>query len=164
MEYRKALWVAPLLLVIHNFEEYLTMPTFIAGHWRDLPGFISNITSWSSHQFSIALIIVTLMAFLFTYFGSISKANGTGMFIAITTQVVLLINAVQHIAASIWFRTYTPGVLTSIILYLPLLSYLILQSLKEGYISKKQLIYSIILGTTMLLPIILLIKWVASFL
>jgi len=164
MEYRKALWLAPLLLVIHNFEEYLTMPAFISRYWQDLPAFISNITSWSSHQFSVALIIVTLIAFLFTYFGSISEANGTGMFLAITTQVVLLINAVQHIGASIWLRTYTPGVLTSIILYLPLLSYLILRSLKEGYISKKLLIYSFILGIAMLLPIILAVKYIASFL
>lgn len=80
MEYRRVLWLAPLLLVIHNFEEYLTAPNFFASHWRELPAFISNITAWNSHQFSIALIIVTLLVFLFTYLGSISESNGTGMF------------------------------------------------------------------------------------
>lgn len=164
MEYRKALWLAPLALVIHNFEEYLTMPTFTSRHWQDLPVVISNIAAMGSDQFSAALIIVTLLAILFTFLGSISAANGPGMFIAFTTQGAMLINAVQHIFGSIWLRNYTPGVLTSVILYLPLLSYLILRALKEGYISRKLMIYSFILGTIMLLPIILLAKYIASIL
>lgn len=161
MEYRQVLWLTPILLLIHNFEEYLTMPVFIVRHGQDLPAFINNITSWSRDQLGLALIIVTLMAFLFTYWGSIGEAKGTGMFLATTTQTVLLINGVQHIAASVWFRTYTPGVLTAIVFYLPLLSYIILRALKEGCISGKLLIYSFILGAAMILPIILLIKWAA---
>jgi hypothetical protein len=81
---------------------------------------------------------------------------------AITTQVVLLINAVQHIGASVWLRTYTPGVLTSVILYLPLLSYLIWRALTEGYISKKLLGYSFFVGAILLFPIILLARWAGS--
>ncbi len=164
MEYRKALWLAPLLLVIHNIEEYLTMPTFISRHGQDLPAFIGNSLAISSEQFSIALMIVTLLAFLFTFLGSIGEANGICIFLAITTQAVLLINAVQHIVASIWLRNYIPGVLSSIVLYLPLLSYSILRALKEGYVSKKMIIYSFILGLSLLLPIILLAKYVASIL
>ncbi|MFZ2538734.1 MAG: HXXEE domain-containing protein [Oscillospiraceae bacterium] len=164
MEYRKALWLATLLLVVHNVEEFMTMPPFISRHGQDLPTLIRKATAMSSEQFSVALIIVTLFAFLFTFWGSNSEANGTGMFLAITTQIILLINAVQHIIASIWLGIYTPGVLTAIILYLPLLSYLILRALKEGYISKKLIIYSFILGTFMLLPIILLAKTIASIL
>ena len=163
MEYRKLLWLAPLLLVLHNIEEYLTMPTFISRHGQDLPAFISNIMM-SREQFSVALIIVTLLAFLFTFWGSQGEANGIGMFLAVTTQAVLLINAVQHIVASIWLRNYTPGVLTAIILYLPLVSYLTIRALKEGYVSKKLVIYAFILGTAILLPIILLAKYVASIL
>lgn len=164
MEYRRALWLGPLVLVIHNFEEYLTMPAFNTRHSQDLPAFVRNIAAMSSDQFSIALIIVTMLAILFTFLGGISEANKPGMFLAITTQAALLINGAQHIIGSIWLRTYTPGVLTSLILYLPLLSYLILRALKEGYISKKLLTYSFIWGIIMLLPVILLAKYIASIL
>jgi hypothetical protein len=36
----KAMWLTPLLLVIHNFEEQLTMQTFISRYWQD---FVSTV-------------------------------------------------------------------------------------------------------------------------
>ncbi|MDD3364061.1 MAG: HXXEE domain-containing protein [Syntrophomonas sp.] len=160
MKYRQAMWLAPLLLIIHNLEEYLTMSAFISRHLEDLPAFYKKM-AMSSEQFTQALIIVTVLAVLLTFGGSISEANGIGMLLAVTTQAGLLINAVQHIAASIWLGTYTPGVITSIFLYLPVISYLILRAFREGYISKKLIIYSFILGIAMLLPVILLAKYIA---
>jgi hypothetical protein len=59
LEYRNVLWAARLLLVIHNFEEFLAMPAFVSRHSQDIPAFLGKMMAMGSIQFAIALIIVS---------------------------------------------------------------------------------------------------------
>lgn len=137
MAFRKLMWLTPILVVFHNIEEYLTMTAFLTAHGLEIPAGLSKYTAEMAEHFSAALVIVTVMIFLITYIGSISKVNSAGRLLFFFTQVLLLLNAVQHIFGSIWLRAYTPGVITAIGLYLPVLSYLIIQAFRQDYVFNK---------------------------
>lgn len=138
MEYRKIIWLTPILLTIHNIEEYLTMPAFITSHWQDYPAFLNKYIAFMADHFSLVLLNVTLLVFLITYIGSLSKPNSPGMLLLFIMQVILLLNGLQHILSSIWIREYVPGAITSISLYLPILGYSIFLAVKEELVFKRQ--------------------------
>lgn len=138
MQYRKIIWLSPILLTFHNIEEYLTMSSFVSSYSQVYPTQIRMYVSFVMDHFSFMLISVTLLGFLITLLGSKSKALSTGMYVFVITQIIILLNAVQHISCSIWLRSYTPGVITSFFLYLPVLSYLIVRAFREGYVGKSR--------------------------
>ena len=112
------------------------MSSFVSSNWQVYPAQIRMYIAFIIDHFSVTIISVTLLGFLVTYLGSKSKAHSAGMYVLVITQIILLLNAAQHITGSIWLRSYTPGVITSVFLYLPVLSYLIVRAFRNGYVGK----------------------------
>ncbi|RPJ16990.1 MAG: HXXEE domain-containing protein, partial [Chloroflexi bacterium] len=87
----------------------------------------------STRQFVIAVTFLTLAGFLVTYFGVEYIANQKGYLIVMGIQAILLFNAfVPHIASTIRFRMYSPGVVTATLITLPFSFYLFHRALTEN--------------------------------
>lgn len=99
----------------------------------------------STRQFVIAVTFLTIAGFLLTYFGVEYLANQTGYWIILGIQAILLFNAfVPHIAATIRFRMYSPGVVTAVLITLPFSFYLFRRALQENILTWTQ--FWILLG------------------
>src|SRR5512144_1865403 len=86
-----------------------------------------------------------LGGFLLTYFGVEYLANQTGYLIVLEIQAILLFNAfIPHIASTIRFRMYSPGVVTAILITLPFSLYLFRRALTENMLTWTQ--FWILLG------------------
>jgi hypothetical protein len=74
--------------------------------------------------------------------------------------IAMLLNSlVPHIAVSVVNRTLMPGVITAATLNLPILSFLAVLALKQGYVSNHDaLVFSIAVPLLLLLMIPLLFK------
>ncbi len=90
-------------------------------------------------QFVVAVTLITLAGFVLTYFGVEYLANQTGYLLVLGMQAILLFNAfVLHIATTIRFRTYSPGVISAVLIMLPFSFYLFRRAFDESILGWAQ--------------------------
>lgn len=119
--------------MLHNLEE----APFMESWSKRLP--LKVHPTVSTRQFAIAVTFLTLVGFLVTYFGVEYSANQTGYVMVLGILAILLFNAfVPHIASTIRFRMYSPGVVTAIVITLPFSFYLFRRALSENILNWAQ--------------------------
>lgn len=129
----RLLWLVPIFLTIHNLEEAPFMETWYKRLPMKLPLTITT------RQFAIAVTFITIAGFLLTYLGVEYLANQTGYLLILGMQAILLFNAfVPHIATTIRFRMYSPGVITAVLIMLPFSFYLFHRAFEENILTRSQ--------------------------
>lgn len=129
----RLLWLVPIFLTIHNLEE----APFMENWSKRLP--VKLPLSVTTRQFVIAVTFLTIAGFLLTYLGVEVLANQTGYLIVLGIQIILFFNAfVPHIATTIRFRMYSPGVITAVLLMLPFSFYLFRRAFEENILTWNQ--------------------------
>ena len=127
------LWLVPVFLTIHNMEE----APFMESWSKRLP--IKLPLQITTRQFVIAVTVITIAGFILTYLGVEYLANQTGYLIVLGIQAIMLCNAViPHIAMTIRFRMYSPGVVTAILLMIPFSFYLFQRAFQEKILNWNQ--------------------------
>ena len=126
----RLLWLVPVFLTIHNLEE----APFMENWYKRLP--VKLPLTITTRQFVIAVTFITLAGFALTYVGVEYLANQTGYLLVLGMQAILLFNAfVPHIATTIRFRMYSPGVVTAVLVMLPFSLYLFRRAFVENIMS-----------------------------
>ena len=126
LSFERLLWLVPIFFTLHNLEE----APFMESWSKRLP--LKIHPTVSTRQFAIAVTFLTLAGFLVTYFGVEYLANQTGYLMVLGIQAILLFNAfIPHIATTIRFRMYSPGVITAILITIPFSYYLFRRALSE---------------------------------
>lgn len=129
----RLLWLVPIFLTIHNLEE----APFMEGWYKRLP--MKLPLRITTRQFVIAVTLITVAGFIVTYLGVEYLANQTGYLLVLGIQAILFFNAfIPHIAATIRFRMYSPGIITAALLVLPFSFYLFRRALHENILSWTQ--------------------------
>lgn len=84
------------------------MPRFWSAHsWHFL----------SAAQFRWLLVAISVLAFIVTY--AANRGGRIALRLFFIFCLVLFLNAFWHIAATIYFRAYAPGVITAFLIVLP---------------------------------------------
>jgi len=140
-KFKNLIVLGPLIYAIHHYEEHVI---FNFREWR-LNYFLDN-NAIATEEVLIRLISLLLIVI---FIHLIKKNRGSAhvvLFFLMTTQVV---NAFFHIFFSFYFADFSPGVITGIILYLPI-NYLIFKAaFNEGFIkSYLELFLIFIAGAT----------------
>ena len=91
-------------------------PFWQQRHWN-IP--VSQSRLW------LAMLALDLLAVLITYFAVKRGRHSVAGHLYVGFVFVLLLNVVWHVAVTIWYRTYAPGVVTAVLLNLPLSIYLL---------------------------------------
>jgi hypothetical protein len=139
LPFDRLLWLVPVFFALHNMEEAPLME-----RWSQRLPFKTPFTI-TTRQFVIAVTFLTLAAFILTYLEVEHLANRTGYLIVLGMQAILLFNAfIPHIAATIRLRTYSPGVITGVLMTLPFSFYLFRRALAENILTRTQ--FWILLG------------------
>jgi hypothetical protein len=133
LSFTQLLWLVPIFFTLHNLEE----APFMENWSKRLPFKIHpKITT---RQFAIAITFLTLAGFLVTYIAMEYLQNTVGYVLVLGIQAVLLFNAfIPHIASTIGFRIYSPGVVTAVLLTLPFSWYLYQRAFSEHILSWSQ--------------------------
>jgi hypothetical protein len=107
-------WLPFVFAALHIFEEFVWPGGFLAWYRLYRPEFASSLTP----RFAIAVNAVLLAAsFLLGYLGP-SWSRGLSLWLIISA--ILGGNAVFHLVAVFRMRQYSPGVVTGLLLYVPL--------------------------------------------
>ena len=133
ISFDRLLWLVPIFLTIHNIEE----APFMENWSKCLP--VKLPFTVTTRQFVIAVTVITIAGFIITYLGVEYLANQTGYLLVLGMQALLLFNAfVPHIATTIRFRMYSPGVITAVLIMLPFSYYLFRRAIAENILSWNQ--------------------------
>jgi hypothetical protein len=135
LSFDRLLWLVPVLLAVHNLEE----APFMESWSKKLPfKFPFSITT---RQFVIAVTFLTIAGFLLTYVALEYLENEAGYLIILGMQAILLFNAfVPHVATTVRFRLYSPGVVTAVLLIIPFSFYLFRRAFHENILNGNQLL------------------------
>lgn len=158
---RKALlWLVPVFITLHNLEEAFLMPAFIEKRNASVTGAIPPITY---KQFLIALFIITVIPYLIAF---IWLGRSWAVYLLVGFQVVMLINVIAHVLMALFFRGYTPGLVTALLINLPFSLYLLRRALRERWMSKGAVVWmfpaGLLVHGPLLAGLLLLSGWIAG--
>ncbi len=115
LDFRKAIWLAPLVWALHEAEEW-NINEFESTHFAD-PGHFSLIDHpvlW------IGLAMIASYGIIWTALTAWPKNPKFAAFLTLPFFVYLSFgNVLQHIYYACFFRSYTPGVATAVLLVAP---------------------------------------------
>jgi hypothetical protein len=153
MTFRTLQLFFPVLVALHNAEEAISMPRWTrrTGPW---------FGGVRPAVFRFAVVVFTVLAFVVTVLSAVSGRMTFWGNVTFGYIIAMLFNAlVPHIAVSVVRRTLMPGVITAAALNLPILSYLAVLALQQGYVSNRDaLVFSIAVSLLLALMIPLLFK------
>lgn len=126
--FKRLQWLFPLAVLLHNGEEAIWMPGWTGRHAAQLP-------SLPAAEIRIALAVLSMAAFLVTYFSVRKGPDSLPAYLLFGSVVAMLANVfIPHIPASIVFRSYTPGVVTAVAINLPVMSVLAIHAVRERWV------------------------------
>ena len=133
LSFDRLLWLVPIFFALHNLEE----APFMEGWSKKIP--LKVHPTVTTRQFVIAVTFLTVAGFLLTYIALQRMQNVTGYLLVLGIQAILLFNAfIPHIASTIRFRMYSPGVATAIVITLPFSFYPFNRAITENVLTWDQ--------------------------
>ncbi|MGE3974175.1 MAG: HXXEE domain-containing protein [Bdellovibrionales bacterium] len=140
----------PLTLVLHCLEEWLGgFPEWATRHFG---GITTRKFYFLSH--------VPIFAVVFYFSGTFHQLqNPTEMLLALIVLFILFTNGIFHLITTIWFREYSPGVITSLLCYFPFTILVCYQLLAENVLNASQLLLALLLGSIISLFVIYSLTW-----
>lgn len=131
MPLHKLQWFFPIAVTLHNCEEAIWMPKWVSRHAAQLP-----LQLPGTKELRFALVVLTLAAFAVTYLSDRKGEQSIGAYLMFGYVVAMLVNVfVPHVPATLVFRSYTPGVVTAVLINLPLMSILLFRAVRERWVS-----------------------------
>ena len=97
-------WLFPIAITIHNLEEAIWLPGFVAAHRTELPWTVAP------NEFRFALAVLTAAAWVVTYLSRRTGRQSIWAYLLFGYIVAMLVNVfVPHIPAAIVFRGLRQG-------------------------------------------------------
>jgi len=134
----------------------------VAAHRTELPWTVAPA------EFRFALVVLTVAAWVVTYLSWRTGPEKVWAYLVFGYIVAVLVNVVvPHIPAAIIFRGYAPGVVTAVLINLPVLTFLSVRAIKDGYVSgRKAVAFACVvpLGIVALSPVLFALgRWLSGF-
>jgi hypothetical protein len=122
-------WLFPSAFVLHVLEE--------------APGFTAWVNRYASDRYTPDDFVRNNAAGLVLFFlatllvSRVTKRSVVFFYYSIVLTQQALVNTLFHAGTTVVFGAYSPGVVTSLLVFLPLWYYLTLLALEEGLLTKR---------------------------
>lgn len=149
--YRKLRWMLAPVAALHNFEEWLTFPTFgdVGGRVASRLNLEVTRLPWEAVQ--LGLIIVTIAPALIVVWASTGRESRAKDFLVLMVAGIFLANVfAPHIPAAILAGGYSPGVITATAVNLPFCLWLFRAAIRERVLPPRAAIAAGCLGAVLL--------------
>ncbi|MGQ3478106.1 HXXEE domain-containing protein [Paenibacillus sp. TY11] len=135
-------------ITLHNLEEALWLPA-----WSNQASKFQKPVEKS--EFYFAVIFITSLAYLSTFFYLFFPNSTIAKYILIGFLGSMIINTIfPHLLATIVLKRYAPGLLTGILLIIPINSFIIYQFFQNNELTFRALFLSTLIVGGMLLSLI----------
>lgn len=147
IKYDKLIWVLAITETIHNIEEAIWLPDMFQS--------VNGLRFVSPFEFRLATLLVTLLIWWITWY-FVKYKNKLSINLMGGTLFIILFNVfMPHIIGSIILQKFAPGVISGILLNIPVTTYLLWRGFKEGIFNIKSLVVGSIAFAAMALPVML---------
>lgn len=165
------IWLFPIIFVLHDLEEIIMVEKWMDKNsgtiYNKLPTKIADKVikqfSMSTAQFSVAVFVIFVFVSSSTYMASqyINHGPFGNIYFFTVMMLIFFLHVFTHIGQSVFLRSITPGVITSIFLVLPYSMILFYSLFKHQVITWNTLFISIpfIFLTP---PVILFAHWIGK--
>ena len=163
-EFARLVWAVPLVILLHNTEEALTMPRWAAEH---LPAVLQAFSIHLSRvptadELYAALAMGTFMPILIALLAYWNGPRTLALYLLSGIQGIMLANAfVPHLVGTIILRRYTPGVVTAVLVVIPFSILWFRRILERGFAERRPLMISIVVGAVVY-PLAMMVLYKAS--
>jgi len=131
MQLRKLQWLFPIAVTLHNGEEAIWMPGWAARHAAQLP-----VQPPGGATIRFGLVLLTFLAYAVTYLSDRKGRESIWAYLLFGGAAAMLLNVfVPHVLATLIFRSYTPGVVTAVLINFPVMTILAIRMIREGWVS-----------------------------
>jgi hypothetical protein len=139
MTRRRAIWLLPLVLALHNLEEGIFFPQYVPRVLGRLPAGVRNwIGPVSLREMGVALALATVIPLGFSLWAAARPDSRTALWLVLAMWATLLLNVAWHVAAAlVLFGGYAPGVATAVGLNLPLSVLVLRRAATEQWLSRR---------------------------
>lgn len=110
LSYRQAIWLAPVAYAIHILEEAQQFATWTSTHFA---------AGFTTAQFVKNNLIIMAVLVALTVLVTVHPRRWTALLHFFQLSAGLFHNAVFHMGATAYLGVYSPGLLSSILLYVP---------------------------------------------
>ena len=129
MEFQKVVWLLAIAFALHEAEEWNIMAWY-NQYYADPPQ-MSNAVTW------FALALISAVGLVWTFLATRPKNQKITAFVILFFPAAgALQNAIQHIYWTFLFGAYAPGVITSVLLLIPLTVYLAARAIRERLVPR----------------------------
>ena len=150
------IWAGPVVFLLHDAEEILTVESWYRAHRADLPAQVQPFATVTTGQFAlaVALLFVGLLAAAIHAVRQARRGRASVPFLLVAGA--LTANGLTHLAQAAYFRGYTPGVVTALLLVLPYGYLLGTRLLAVGLATRRALVTAVATGAVAQIPIAVL--------
>jgi hypothetical protein len=150
MRLEKLLWMFPIALTLHNLEEAVWLPAWSqhAGFWEIPVG---------ATEFRIAAGLLAILAYAVTYWSIRTGKEAVGTYVLAGFVFAMLLNVIYHVAATLGLREYAPGVVTAVLINIPVMWYLLWRVFDERWVTWPKALLAFItipLAILLLIPVL----------
>lgn len=136
------LFLAPLCAAaLHIFEEFVCPGGFAEWDRRYRPAFSASITP----RFHL---IVNGLLLLICYDVWAFRATQAGVALWLLVMALLFGNAIWHVVGAVKMRSYSPGIVTGLLMYVPLSVYGYVRLLQSGRVDVGTAILAFVVGAS----------------
>lgn len=170
---RTILWLLPVIFLIHDSEELLTMPSWIATHQHEINEIVSfnetiahtiNSLPTTTAQIAIAIGLILFLFIVVTAGAFFSYGRGLWFYAYMCLLGVLFLHVFTHLAQTIIFAGYTPGLFGALIAIVPGSLYIYHRLFKSKFLTVKAAVISAFIGLVLFVPGTLLAQQLGSML
>lgn len=138
-------WAVPFLLALHNGEEALTFPAYLAGMRESAPLFMRRFAGdASAGDLYGALLVITVIPALVSLWSWLRPQSRIALWCVLLVQATVFLNVFPHLWSALTiFHGYGPGVLTALALNLPFSIYLFRRGCAEKWLSRREALWLI---------------------
>jgi hypothetical protein len=134
-------WSLAIAASIHIIEEFAFPGGFKAWWCAYKPGIVESV----SNRFLI-IINSILIAFSVLVALAVQASNGNGVAAWLTLAALLFSNAIFHIIGAVQSKRYSPGMISGMVLYIPLAVYGFIHFVMNGQASIATALVALLLG------------------
>lgn len=138
VSFKISLMFAPLAYAIHHFEEHII---FNFRAWR--LQYFADSNPLSTEAVFVILTAITLIGIILHMIVENKASAQSIILFLMATQVH---NVFFHAGGTIFFNHFSPGLITAILLYIPVNVLIAFKAYQENWISKQSLIILFVIG------------------
>jgi hypothetical protein len=156
--------LVPFVLIVHNAEEAVAFYRMWPRHGALLPEpFASLEARLSVPAMLLALAILSLLACLLAGAVLLRPQWRSGWWLLLALESAMGINVLAHVVSALLvFRGYGPGLVTALVLNAPFAAYCLARARREGWVSDRAWLTTLVGGAMLHGPIMLGGLWLVG--